>query len=50
MIGKIKNLFDKYISAGFPINYLKIETPQSAKADSSPKSGAKWLVFTCTCN
>ena len=26
--------------------YLKIETPQSADADSSPKSGAKWLAFS----
>ena len=52
MIDKIKNLFDKYISAGFPARvpvlsityYLRIETPQSLR-DSSPTSGAiLWLL------
>ena len=41
------------LTEGFPVlpitYYLKIEIPQSLGA-SSPRSGAKGLVFSCTCN
>ena len=45
---------NRRLTERFPIlpitYYLKIETPQSAKAASSPKSGAKGLVFSCIWN
>ena len=44
---------NRRLTEGFPIlpitYYLKTETPQSLR-DSSPRSGAKGLVFSCTYN